>query len=179
VGPFRPEFDGQLTLEPLPDDFAERIERRVVDGLFVPGRRDRADYHVTAKDRDAITFEARGFLTTWNVGLNVVTVRRSGRDQIRYHVSYWGWTRFAVLLGAGLGLVLATCYLAVPHLVWDIASNPSHRPIFWAMVAFWSLLWPWLLTALHRRPVEMALQRILRETLSDFPASQVAGATRT
>jgi hypothetical protein len=167
LGVFDLEFDGQLTVDRLPDDFVARIERRVVDGLFTPGQRHRADYHVRTLDGNSITFAAHGFLTTYNIGLNEVTVCRSGRNQLQYHVSYRGWARIVVAHGALLGLVFAACYLLVPALRHDIASHPFGTPLFWGMVGFWSLAWPWILSALHRGPAERALQRILRVTLAE------------
>jgi hypothetical protein len=171
VGLFDPQFDGQLTIDPLPDDFVARIERRVVDGLLVPGQRVRADYQVVAKDGDGITFVARGFLTTYAVGLNEVTVRRTGRDQLQYHVYYRGWARIAAGHGALFGLAMVACYLLVPALPRDVASHRYGPPLFWVMVGFWSLVWPWLLTAFHRGPAERALQRILRETMASSRTS--------
>ena len=102
---FTPEFQGQITLEDLPDDFVQRLERRIETGLLVAGQRSRADYRVLSSDRDGITFGAKGFLTTYNVGLNRVTVRRIGANQLDYQVSYWGWTGYAVAHGVSMGVL--------------------------------------------------------------------------
>ena len=65
MGVFTPEFDGQVKVERLPDDFAARIRQRVEDGLFVPGRRDRANYRVTRIDRDTVSGFAPTGTQTW------------------------------------------------------------------------------------------------------------------
>lgn len=179
MGLFAPEFDGQLTLERLPEDFAARIRRRVDDGLFVPGSRHRADYRIMTLDRNTITFVAAGFLTTYNVGLNEVTVRRGGRNQVQYHVAYWGWTRLAAAHGALLGLVFALCYALVPSLRAEIGAYPYGLALSGGIVGFFSLAWPWILSALHRRPAERALQNILRATLSEPAAEPAAESAAT
>jgi len=165
-----PQFEGHLTLDPLPEDFATRIQRRVESGLLAPGRRDRADYEITSQDQTGLTFVARGLLTTYNIGLNEVTVGRSGVNRVRYQVSYWGWTRIAVMHGLLLGAVLAAAFALYPPLRHDIASYPLGLGLFCGMAAFWCLIWPWLLSALHKPHAEGALRRILGETLSELPA---------
>ncbi|HKQ56746.1 MAG TPA: hypothetical protein VJY35_02655 [Candidatus Eisenbacteria bacterium] len=176
--PFMPQFSGQLALDPLPEDFATRLQRRVESGLLVAGRRDRADYQVMGRDRSGIHFVSRGFLTTYNVGLNDVTVNRAGGNQVRYHVTFWGWTRLAVLQGLLLGTTLATVYLLSARFRDDVASHASGAWLFWGMGMFWSLVWPWVLTALHRPHAERALRRILHETLSDPHAQAAEGNAR-
>lgn len=172
---FRSEFEGELTLDPLPDDFADRIRRRVEAGLLIPGHRERADYQVTGGDRESVTFTARGFLTVYNVGLNDVTVTRSGRGQVRYQVSYQRWTRYAVAHGLIMGAVLAVAFLLIPSIRPQVESFPRGAWAFWGSVAFWSLLWPWILSGLHRPHAERALRRILSETLNGPPPAAAHG----
>lgn len=166
MGLLTPEFAGQVTVDRLPDDFVSRIRKRVEDGLLSPGRRTRADYRVHSVGRDEIRFGAAGLPTAYNVGLNEVTVVRSRPDRVRYRVSYRRWARTAVLHGALLGLVFLIGFSAMPALRRDVDSYPHGRLLFWAIVGFFSLAWPWLLVAMHRPAAERALQRILRETLS-------------
>jgi len=168
---FLPVFEGHLTVDPLPEDFATLIQRRVESGLLAPGRRDRADYEITSKDRSGLTFVARGLLTIYNVGLNDVTVGRSGANRIRYQVSYWGWTRIAVVHGLLLGAALTLAFALYPPMRRDVAAYPHGVVLFWGMAAFWCLIWPWLLSALHKPHAERALRRILGETLGGPPAA--------
>lgn len=167
MGMFTPEFDGQITVERLPDDFAARIQRRVEEGLFVPGRRDRANYKVTSRDQNTVSFVAEGLATVYNVGLNEVTVRRGGRNQVQYHVEYRGWTKLAVAHGGLIGLVFVAAYTLLPALRANIASYP--HGLLWTglLMGFFCLAWPWILTAIHRGAAERALQHVLEETLSD------------
>ena len=164
---FHPEFEGELTLPSVPDDFTARIQRRLEAGLLMAGYRGpRTNYHVETMDRRSITFASSGFLTHYNVGLNRVTLTRVDPSRIAYKVSYWKWTLLAVAHGALLALVFVACYALMPGMRRDIDAYRYGPAMFWSMVASWCLVWPWVLTAFHRRPVELALQRILRETLS-------------
>ena len=174
MGLFVPVFEGHLTVDPLPEDFATLIQRRVESGLLAPGRRDRADYEIISKDRSGLSFVARGLLTIYNVGLNDVTVGRSGANRIRYYVSYWGWTRIAVVHGLLLGAALAAAFALYPPMRRDMAGYPYGAWLFWGMAAFWCLIWPWLLSALHKPHAEGALRRILAETLGSAPTSEAA-----
>lgn len=176
---FTPEFQGQMAFQHLPDDFVERLEQRVEGGLFVPGRRSRAEYRVLSSGSDEIEFAAEGFLTQYNVGLNHVVVRRCGANQLEYHVSFWGWTRYAVAHGTALGLLFVTIFALMPDMRRQIVDYPRGAALFWSLVAFFSLAWPWLLTALHRGAARQALERILREALAgppgaDAPAEKLA-----
>ena len=162
---FQPEFAGELAAEQMPADFFARLQHRVEEGLFVPGRRARANYHVLSVTGDSIEFAAQGFLTAYNIGLNHVALRRTGRDTIAYQVRFDRWNRYALLHGGLLGLMLAGAYL-LPATQRDLRRFPHGEWIFLGMTLFWSLAWPWLMTALHRPFASMALERILREELA-------------
>ena len=170
---FRPGFEGAVSVERVPDDFFDRMERRLADGLFVPGRRTRASYRVTAKSADSLEFEAEGFLTAYAIGLNHVRLRRTDRTTIGYQVSFARWTRYAVIHGLLVGLAVgAPCLLPG---VWREVKSYAHGPQYYGgMVLFWALAWPWLLTAIHRPIASKALERILREELGSAPVLRAA-----
>jgi hypothetical protein len=163
IGSLHPEFEGELAVERVPDDFIARLEHRVVDGLLIPGRRARANYEVRSSSHDALTFEAADFLTAYAVGLNQVEVRSTG-SSVSYRVRFDRWSRYVTLHGLALGVVLAGAYLfpAVRHDVQGYAAGPL---LFWGMLLFWSLGWPRIMVALHRPFARQLLERILREVL--------------
>ncbi len=163
---FVPEFQGQIRLEHLPDDFVERIARRVETGLLVPNNRTRANYRVLASDRDSISFAAEGFFTQYNVGLNRVTVRRADASQLDYQCVFWGWTGYALAHGAVMGLLFVAVYALSAEIRREIATRPLGPAMFWSLVGFFSLLWPWLLAVIHRGTARQVLERILRETMA-------------
>lgn len=167
---FAPAFEGEISFDALPDDVIARIRSRVEAGLFRPGTRSRADYRVLSTDRDAITFTAGGFLTAYAIGLNEVTVRRTGRNQLGYRATYWRWTLGAVTHGLLLGLALGLLYLFVPQMRQDVAATPGGVTTSVAIMGFFCLIWPWLLSLLHRPNAERALQNILREVVASTPA---------
>ncbi len=161
-----PQFEGELEVNRLPEDFSARIGRRVESGLLGPGRGRRADYRVRSIDSGAIAFGSEGLLTSYNLGLNEVTVRRVGASRLQYRVTYWRWTVIAVVQGMVLGIAAVLAYSLWPEMRRDIGRYPIGPFLFWSQVAFWGLLWPWLLSLLHRGPAERALRRILVETLT-------------
>lgn len=168
---FRPAFEGDLKLSDLPEDWSERLQRRVADGFLVRGRRARANYRVVLASRDQLVLEAVDFATAYAIGLNDVELRRSGPDSLAYRVSFARWNRYAVAHGVLLGVVLAMASLH-PSLQAQIESQPFGSWIFWSMAAFWSLLWPWILTGIHRGFARRTLEAILLEELTDSEPSR-------
>ena len=165
MNPFIPEFEGELRPARIPDDFVARVRKRVEAGLLFPGVRSRANYSVRSAGRDEISFGADDLLTAYNVGLNDVSVRRQG-DAVRYHAKYWRWTWTAVAHGAILGTVIVICAFVIPDMRRQIDTTPYGLYLFSGLLAFFCLLWPWILTAFHRRFAEKALRRILSEVVS-------------
>ena len=43
---------------------------------------------------------------------------------------------------------------------------PHGATLYWSLIGFFCLLWPWLLTAFHKRAARQLLERILRETMA-------------
>jgi hypothetical protein len=173
MNPFVPQFEGELELARVPDDFVARIKHRVEEGLLIPGSRSRADYQVRYDGPDAIRFGAEGFLTAYNIGLNEVSVERAGPNTLRYRVSFWRWTLAAVSHGAILGLVFLMCYALLPSVQRDIHVYRQGPAFFWGISTFFCLAWPWIMTAIHRKAAEAVLRRILTETLTP-PADERA-----
>src|SRR5215831_9445424 len=164
---FIPEFDGDLELAGVPNDFAPRLKKRAEDGLLTPGRRSaRTDYFVRSEDSNGITLAAGNFLTAYNVGLNEIRVSRSGPTTLHYHVNFWRWTWTAVGHGALLGLLFLASFAAFPEARTEIAAYPFGLVAFAAIAGFFCILWPWILTAIQKPLAEKTLQRILRETMA-------------
>jgi hypothetical protein len=170
---FRPSFGGGIQVDQVPEGFFDRIERRLASGWLVPGTRHRANYRVIGKSREAIEFEAVDFGTAYAIGLNHVVVRQVGRNVISYEVTFERWNRYALIHGALLGTLLALVY-AAPLVRQRVVSYPHGPWLFWGTLAFWALAWPWLLTAIHRPFAARALDRILRQELSDGPIDHAA-----
>jgi hypothetical protein len=171
---FRPHVEGEVQVDLVPDDFWERMERRIANGLLVPGERSRANYRVVTKTSGALEFEAVGFLTEYAIGLNRVQLRRTSRATIAYVVDFPRWTRDAVLHGLILGAAIGGACL-LPDVRRQLAAYPGGLQILGGMLAFWCLAWPWILTAIHRPFAARALERILHEELAGAaPARKTA-----
>jgi|SRR6266850_1131266 len=166
MNPFIPEFEGDLELARIPDDFVARVRKRVETGLFLPGTRSRANYSVRSAGRDDITFGADDLLTAYNVGLNDVSLRRQRSNALHYHAKYWRWTWTAVTHGVIMGTIIVICAFVIPDLRRQVDTTPYGLYLFAGLLLFFSLLWPWILTAFHRRFAEKALRRILTEVMS-------------
>jgi hypothetical protein len=166
MGQLLPRFEGEIEIPSLPPDFPSRMERRVELGLFVKGSRSRANYRVVARDENGVEFQAADVSTAINLGLNDVVLRRSAPGRIAYRVTYRTWTGYVVAIGATVGIVLALGYFLIPVMRQAIGSRPGAPAFFWTALAFWGLLWPWILTGLHKRFAARALERILRD---EFP----------
>lgn len=170
---FRPAFEGSVSADPVPDDVFDRIERRLADGLLVPGSRRRASYRVTTRSADSLEFEAVGFLTAYAIGLNHVRLQRTDRTTIAYQVDFARWNRYAVIHGLLVGLAAGAPCL-IPSVWHDVRGYAYGPQVYLGMVSFWGLAWPWLLTAIHRPFARNALERILRQVLGSEPALRAA-----
>jgi len=162
-----PQFDGTLTVGRIPDDFFSRIAERVRVGFFVRGNRKRANYSIRRSERYDVHFSAADFLTAFNVGLNEVRVFRVDGERIGYSVTYWRWTLYAVVLSAAIALPMIAGFLLLPSFSDQaVQMGPLGVGLFWGMVAFWGFVWPWVLTAMHKRFAARCLENILRDELA-------------
>ena len=57
--------------------------------------------------------------------------------------------------------------LPFSRLVADVGATPFGTIMFWGNVVLWCGLWPWILTAFHKRFAARCLERLLREELED------------
>jgi hypothetical protein len=166
---FHPSSSGVYVPSSLNPDFIGRLSRRVSDGLFplAPSRRNR--YEIIEETEDVLRFRARTLLTALYVGLNNVRVEVDrAKGEVRYHVRYWTWAKFNVFLCLAIGLVLAVLLGTPLFGVYLLPSDhypPNEAIIAYAlpMTAFWGLLWPWFLVALHKGPVARCLKMILEQ----------------
>ncbi len=166
VGPFSPEYSGTIEFKALPDDYTDRIARRVETGLLVPGSRRRANYVVRAKSREAVSFSAVGFWTAYNLGLNDVEVRGAGPNRVDYHGSFRRWALYAAINSLALSTVIIIGLLVWPGARDEVSRYSWGWPFIGVLLAFFGLVWPWLLVALHRRLVPRTLERIVREAVA-------------
>jgi len=166
MGFFSPTYDGTIQLPSVPADFTDRIARRVDRGLFVPGSRRRANYVVSASSPDSIAFDAVDFSTAYSVGLNNVLLQREGATAIAYHGRFWRWAAIAATQALVISLVLLIVVVYVPSARDQVNAYSWGWAFTIVLLAFFGLVFPWLLVAFHKRFAARALERIVRETVS-------------
>ncbi len=166
MGLLSPTYQGTIKLPTVPADFTDRIARRVERGLFVPGSRRRANYVVSAKTDDSIEFNAVGFWTVYNVGLNNVLLQREGTNAIAYHGKFWRWTAILVTHALVISAAILMVVLLLPTGREMVSAYSWGWPYLLTLLAFFALVFPWVGVALHRRFAARALERIVRETVT-------------
>lgn len=173
LAPFHPSFEGVWKPDRLAGDYAERLVDRVRAGLLPVASARRNRYEIVAQAGDCVRFRSTTFWTAINIGWNDVEVRIDNRAGLaRFSVRFWPWTRYCVLLGLGLGAIFAAL-VVVPVLAGTFLFPESFYPargevikVALPMMAFWCLLWPWILVAMHRGQARKAFTRLLDEVNS-------------
>jgi hypothetical protein len=163
-GQFSPRTEGRA--------FLARVAGRVEAG-FLPGRPHfRSRYAVVSRSGDELAIRSENFWTDFNVGLNDITLRLARDGAVEYHVTFRRWLRGGLVLCAAFAAALLLVYvLPLPESLSVSAQvnrgSPAERAMnqtfFWGSLVWWGVAWPWVLAALHRRPAEGLLRRILGE----------------
>jgi hypothetical protein len=169
---FTPQIDGSLPIQSAPAQFVPAFERRAAAGLLTGAAHRRSNYRVLSSGPDGIRVTAADWRTAFNVGLNDVELRFPLPGTVHYTVRYWRWAGYGIgLCGAvGItGLVLLLGFDARGY----FARNPAATlpglsvdqslGIAWAMAIFWGFGWPWILIALHKRPLHRLIARLVAE----------------
>ena len=171
--PFLPTLQGTAAVRAPAEDFFPAFVRRVEKGLFpgAPGWRSR--YAVVEQERDRVRFHATDWMTAISVGLNDVRLDMPSSGAVRYRVRYLRWAAYALLLSAGIGLLLIAGLTAF-DLPGYIAKNSASRitglsveqnvKLAWGFALFWGFLWPWILIALHKLTLRRLVTRLIQET---------------
>ena len=147
---FSPRCEGSITLDNVPEDFAERMAKRVEEGLLMPGSRKRANYSVRSRDLETIRFGADDRMTAFNIALNEATVPRPNASTLHYDFEYRRWARYVLYLS--LAIVAPMALVPFIPAVHNAFSEYSAAPyMYWGMLLFWGVVWPWLLAVLHHR----------------------------
>lgn len=164
--------------------FLAAFERRVANGLLAAKPNRRSNYAVVDSSPGHLMVRAADWWTAIAVGLNEVTLDASHAGRVRYQVRYRRWAAYVVGFCAVLGCI-GVAFLLSPSAAAYFAGNPGRMvpgftvdenlQVAWAMVLFWGFVWPWLLIALHKRPLRRLLERIIREVdgaaVSSAPAA--------
>ena len=167
-----PRIDGTVAIRSSPAQFAEAFRQRVSAGLLTGHPHPRSNYRVVEDSSDQLQIHAVDWWTAINVGLNELELGFPEAGSVRYRVRYRRWAGYAVGLSGVLGCI-GLLLLLILDVRGYIASHATARfpglsvdqnlVVAWVMVLFWGFVWPWLLIALHKRPLHHLVTRLIRE----------------
>jgi hypothetical protein len=169
---FSPQFGGNVQIKSSGPAFLEKMKARVESGLLMGRPHPRSRYAVTSHTPRELVFRAADMKTAINVGLNDAVLRVPGNNEIEYSVTYKRWAAYCVGLGLVIGIGLAATFLwwhagikiGGYELAGDLSfGGPVVSTLVWANIAFWSLVWPWLLIAMHKPFARQLMNRIITE----------------
>ena len=168
----RPQIEGTVSIRSPAESFLRAFRERVTAG-FLDGRpHPRSNYVVSEATSGALVVLAVDWWTAFNVGLNRLELRHLPPDLIRYDVRYRRWALYVLSLSGGLGLVGLAMLLSLDVRGYIARHERSMIPglsieqnlvVAWLMVLFWAFVWPWLLIALHKRPLRRLVTRLIGE----------------
>jgi len=167
---FLPEIRGKVTIRSEPEPFFKAFRRRVASGLLTGTPHRRSNYLATLVDARHLTVRAGDWKSAINVGLNDLDFGYAGDGILRYRVRYWRWTIYCLALGAvlaAIGIALALAFDVRSYLTqmpasmrWGLSVDQSVI-LLWVFIVFWGFVWPWLLVALHKRPLHSLVKRLV------------------
>ncbi len=169
---FFPRVEGTSTVRAEPREFVSTFARRIETGLFPRASSRRNRYVVTRQGADVLAFRATNWMTSFNVGLNDVELTVSSDGRANYTIEYRRWAYYVLLLSAGIGLVLIAGFVMFDVRGYIAGHAVSRVPglsidqnvvIAWAMALFWGFVWPWILIALHKKPLRRLMEQLIAE----------------
>ena len=179
-----PHIEGAIRIRSSATHFAAALHRRIEAGLLGGHPHPRSNYRVVEAAPGRLQFRAADWWTAINVGLNECELRLTQPGCIHYQVRFWRWALYALGLSGILGLVGLVLFLTVDVRTYIADHQESRLPglsvnqnlvVAWAMVVFWGFAWPWLLIALHKRP----LRRLVARLISEVDAGAAARSPRS
>lgn len=169
---WKPHIEGTVPIQASNDRFIAAVCERVEKGLLTGERGPRANYKVIESNATTIRVTAVDWWTAINVGLNDLILDASETGLLRFRLQYWRWAIYCIVLCSVLGLAGAAMFLAIDIRNY-IANNPRAKIpgltieqnvyLAWGNVLFWGFVWPWILIALHKRPLRRLLARVVGE----------------
>jgi hypothetical protein len=167
-----PTIKGAVPIRSSSVQFVAAFRQRVAAGLLLRRPHPRSNYQVVEESADRLRVRAVDYWTAINVGLNDLELRFPSRGSVQFRVQYWRWAGYAVSLCGVLGLTGLVLLLMLDVRGYIARHATARLPglsidenlrVAWVMVLFWGFVWPWLLIALHKRPLRRLVERLIRE----------------
>lgn len=167
-----PQIEGTFSIHASRSRFIEVLRQRVGNGLLTGQAGPRSNYSIVESGPESIRVRANGWWTAINVGLNDLNLKFSDSGKLHYCLQYWRWAIYCIVLCFGLGL--AGVVLLVTFDIRNyIAAHPGSRIpglsieqnlyFAWGNLVFWGFIWPWIMIALHKRPLRRLLKKLVTE----------------
>jgi hypothetical protein len=169
---WRPEVEGTVSIRSASGPFMQAFADRVEAGLLTGRPHPRSNYLADSARPDQLLVRAADWWTAINVGLNRLELRHVPPDRIRYQVRYWQWAQYALGLSGAMGLIGLALLLGTdahgyierhPSSMMPGLSVDQNLAVAWTMALFWGFVWPWLLIAMHKRPLRQLVGRLIAE----------------
>jgi hypothetical protein len=169
---FLASIEGTATIHSRTEAFIAAFVRRVEKELLPGTPPWRCQYEVVRKGSEEFRFRAVNWWTAINVGLNDVDVAATSGGRVHYKVAYLRWASYVLALSGMLGLAFVAGLLMFDVRTYVEQRAASRLPglstdqnvaIAWVMALFWGFAWPWILVALHKRPLNRLMNRIIAE----------------
>ncbi len=167
-----PSTEGAASISVTPEAFLRAFAQRLAGGLLSGVSPNRNRYLLTKSEPRALRFHADGWPTAFNVGLNDVDLTLQSATTIHYRIRFMRWACYSAALGAAVGLSLIA-FLVLFDVRTYIEQHPGPEylglspeqnvAIAWAMALFWGFAGPWILVAMHKRPLRELMNRLIAE----------------
>ena len=167
-----PQIEGNLSFQASSSEFVKAFYRRVENGLLTGQPGPRSNYQVTESGPGRLRVRAGDWWTAINVGLNDLDLSLLKNGILHYHLRYWRWAIYCLGLCGVLGIVGVIFFLSLDIRSY-ITNNVNARIpglsieqnvyFAWGNLVFWGFVWPWILIALHKRPLRRLVARLVNE----------------
>ena len=167
-----PQIEGVVPVRSSAARFVPAFRQRVAAGLLLGRPHPRSNYRIVEEGAGLLRVRASDYWTAINVGLNDLELRLPSSGSVQFRVLYWRWASYALAVSGVLGLIGLVLLLTLDVRGYIARQTVTMMPglstdqnlaLAWVMVIFWGFAWPWLLIALHKRPLRRLVERLVRE----------------
>ena len=167
-----PQIEGTIPVKASPPQFIAALRRRIEIGFLTGKPGSRSNYEIVDSRPESIRVRAVDWGTAINVGLNDLDLSLAKSGTLQFRLQFWRWATYCLALCSVIGLAGVALFLTIDIRNY-IANNANARIpgltidqnvyIAWGMVLFWGFVWPWILIALHKRPLRRLLAKLVSE----------------
>lgn len=172
---FLPTFEGELDTPEGAEEALARITRAVEAGTLLPFTGARGRYVIVQTGVNRLRFRAATFLAAVTIGLNEVFIETHGGHALRYTVTFYRWCWYIFALVGNIMAFHLTALLLIPALR-ETAEKVGLDKVLLAYcgpAAFFLLLFPFVMAAMHRPMARRVLETRLRAAVAGEDPSAI------